>query len=237
MNIEFHSESSRGFADHGWLKAKHSFSFASWFNRHRMHFGALRVLNDDVIAGNMGFGKHPHDNMEIITIPLSGSLKHQDSMGFSEVVKTGEIQVMSAGTGITHSEFNASASEELSLFQIWIFPNKQNVEPRYGQMTYDNLDITDRFVQLVSPNADDDGLWIHQDAWIHLIDMSKGSQHQYKLKKPGNGLYIMNMEGQKEIHGQIFNKRDAAGITDANDIQIQALEKGRLLCIEVPIEI
>jgi len=236
MNIEFHSSASRGFADHGWLKAKHSFSFASWFNRYRMHFGALRVLNDDIVAPGMGFGKHPHDNMEIITIPLKGSLKHEDSMGFSEVINAGEVQVMSAGTGIYHSEFNASQTDEINLFQLWIFPNQQEVEPRYQQMTYDAAQMKDQFLQLVSPNPEDEGLWIHQNAWIHLIDMSENSQQNYTLKARGNGVYFMNIEGEKTIADQPLGLRDAIGVWDTDSITITAKAQGRLLLIEVPMQ-
>lgn len=236
MKFEFHAATSRGFADHGWLKANHSFSFASWFNRYRMHFGALRVLNDDVVAPGMGFGKHPHDNMEIITIPLKGSLRHEDSMGFSEVVRAGEVQVMSAGTGIYHSEFNASNSEEINLFQIWIFPNQQEVSPRYQQEAYDSAKLKDSFLQLVSPNPEDTGLWIHQNAWIHIIEMSPNTVQTYAIKSPGNGVYCMNIEGKKSIGGQILNNRDAIGIWDTAELEIQSTESGRLLLIEVPMQ-
>ena len=236
MQQEFHAASTRGFADHGWLKAKHSFSFASWFNRYRMHFGALRVLNDDIVAPGMGFGKHPHDNMEIITIPLKGSLKHEDSMGFSEIVHAGEVQVMSAGTGIYHSEFNASQTEEINLFQLWIFPNQQEVTPRYQQLGYNNLDMKDAFLQLVSPNPDDEGLWIHQTAWIHMIDMSPNTSQTYSLKHPGNGVYLMNIEGEKVIAEQTLGSRDALGVWETNSLEIQASEQGRLLLIEVPMQ-
>lgn len=236
MNYEYHAASTRGYADHGWLKAKHSFSFGSWFNRHRMHFGALRVLNDDIVAPGMGFGKHPHDNMEIITIPLKGSLKHEDSMGFSEVIHAGEVQVMSAGTGIYHSEFNASTSEEINLFQLWIFPNQQEVVPRYQQMAYDVADAKDHFLQLVSPVQDGQGLWIHQNAWIHLIDMSSYSHQTYDMKGPGNGVYLMNIEGKKNILNQPLESRDAMGIWETDKIEIQATETGRILLIEVPMQ-
>lgn len=236
MKYEFHSASSRGHANHGWLNAKHSFSFASWFNRHRMHFGALRVLNDDIVAPGMGFGKHPHDNMEIITIPLKGSLKHEDSMGFSEVIHAGEVQVMSAGTGIYHSEFNASSTEEINLFQLWIFPNQQEVVPRYQQMAYDVADAKDHFLQLVSPVQNGQGLWIHQNAWIHLIDMSSNSHQTYDMKGPGNGVYLMNIEGKKNILNQPLESRDAMGIWETDKIEIQATETGRMLLIEVPMQ-
>jgi hypothetical protein len=184
----------------------------------------------------MGFGKHPHDNMEIITIPLKGSLKHEDSMGFSEVVHAGEVQVMSAGTGIYHSEFNASQTEEINLFQLWIFPNQQEVTPRYQQLGYNNSDMKDAFLQLVSPNPDDEGLWIHQTAWIHMIDMSPNTTQTYSLKHPGNGVYLMNIEGEKVIAEQTLGSRDALGVWETNSVKIQASEQGRLLLIEVPMQ-
>lgn len=236
MKIEFHPEATRGFADHGWLKAKHSFSFASWQNRNRMHFGALRVFNDDIVAPGMGFGKHPHDNMEIITIPLRGQLKHEDSMGFSEVVKAGEVQVMSAGTGIFHSEFNASNKEDINLFQIWIFPNVQEVAPRYGQFTYDVSASQNNFLQLVSPDPEDEGMWIHQDAWIHLIEMDENTTQKYHFKNPRSGVYCMNIEGHKAIGENQFGFRDAAGIWETDAFEIHAFQKGRMLLIEIPMQ-
>ena len=235
MSYIKHTSETRGHANHGWLNAKHSFSFASWYNPERIHFGALRVLNDDIVAPGMGFGKHPHDNMEIITIPLKGSLKHQDSMGFSEVIHAGEVQVMSAGTGIYHSEFNASQTEEINLFQIWIFPNKQNVEPRYDQINYDWNDCQNHFLQLVSPNSTDQGTWIHQDAWIHIAEISESITLTYQLKNPKNGVYLMNIEGAFDVLGNELNNRDAIGIWNENEISISARTKGKILAIEVPM--
>lgn len=236
MKTILHTADSRGHANHGWLNAKHSFSFAQWYHPERIHFGALRVLNDDIVAPSMGFGKHPHDNMEIITIPLRGSLRHQDSMGFSEVVKAGEVQVMSAGTGIFHSEMNASHHEEINLFQIWIFPNKQGVTPRYEQKSYDLKDSEQRFLQLVSPHADQEGVWIHQDAWIHLISMEANTENTYTLKGKESGVYFMNIEGEFEIAEQVLNDRDALGVWETNEIRIQNKQKGKLLVIEVPMK-
>jgi len=230
-----HKSETRGHANHGWLNAKHSFSFANWYNPERIHFGALRVLNDDVVAPGMGFGKHPHDNMEIITIPLKGSLKHKDSMGFSEVIHAGEVQVMSAGTGIYHSEFNASQTEEINLFQIWIFPNKQNVEPRYDQITYNWNDCQNQFLQLVSPNSADEGTWIHQDAWIHIAEISESESLSYQLKNPTNGVYFMNIEGTFDVLENELKYRDAIGIWAENEIKISAKTKGKILAIEVPM--
>ena len=235
MKKVFHSSQSRGHANHGWLNAKHSFSFAQWYNPERINFGALRVLNDDIVAPSMGFGKHPHDNMEIITIPLRGSLRHQDSMGFSEVVKAGEVQVMSAGTGIFHSEMNASTQDDINLFQIWIFPNKQAVTPRYEQKSYDLKDTEQRFLQLVSPNANQEGVWIHQNAWIHLVSMEENTTLTYTIKGEGNGAYFMNIDGTFEIEQERLNERDAIGIWETKEIVLQNKQKGQMLVIEVPM--
>ena len=235
MKTVFHSEASRGHANHGWLNAKHSFSFASWQHPERIHFGALRVLNDDIVAPSMGFGKHPHDNMEIITIPLKGALKHQDSMGNSSVIEAGEVQVMSAGTGVQHSEVNAKHDEAINLFQIWIFPNQQNVAPRYDQIRYNDESMRNNFLQVVSPNPDDAGTWIHQDAWIHLSQLEEGKSLNYELKQKGNGVYILNIEGTFEIANQLLEKRDAIGVWETTSIDIKANKSGRLLLIEVPM--
>lgn len=236
MKTEFHAATSRGHANHGWLNAKHSFSFASWYNPDRIHFGALRVLNDDIVAPSMGFSKHPHDNMEIITIPLSGALKHQDSMGNSSVIEAGEVQVMSAGTGVQHSEVNAKHNEEVQLFQIWIFPNKRNVSPRYDQVKYNEAELLNQFLQVVSPNPEDAGTWIHQQAWIHLSQLEEGKTLNYQVKQKGNGVYILNINGNFEIANQVLETRDAIGVWEAESIDIKANKTGRLLLIEVPME-
>lgn len=236
MKTEFHAATSRGHANHGWLNAKHSFSFASWYNPDRIHFGALRVLNDDIVAPSMGFSKHPHDNMEIITIPLSGALKHQDSMGNSSVIEAGEVQVMSAGTGVQHSEVNAKHNEEVQLFQIWIFPNKRNVSPRYDQVKYNEAELLNQFLQVVSPNPEDAGTWIHQQAWIHLSQLEEGKTLNYQVKQKGNGVYILNINGNFEIANQVLETRDAIGVWETESIDIKANKTGRLLLIEVPME-
>lgn len=235
MKYVIHSEKSRGHANHGWLNAKHSFSFSSWYNPERIHFGALRVLNDDIVAPGMGFGKHPHDNMEIITIPLRGALRHEDSMGFSEVIHSGEVQVMSAGTGIYHSEYNASTTEDINLFQIWIFPNKKNVEPRYDQIKYDLAETENNFLQLVSPNPDDKGTWIHQNAWIHFATISENGIVEYTLKDSKNGVYFMVIDGEFEIENNSLAARDAIGIWETYKINIKTKTKGKILAIEVPM--
>lgn len=234
-NIVLHKAETRGNANHGWLNAYHSFSFASWYNPERIQFGALRVLNDDTIAGGMGFGTHPHDNMEIITIPLEGDLAHKDSMGNAATIKTGDVQVMSAGTGIQHSEFNPNADQRTKLFQIWLFPKKRNVEPRYQQITLDKSLEKNDFSQILSPNADDAGVWIHQDAWFYLSDFDTDFSKTLDLKKEGNGFYIMNIEGEIEVNGTKLETRDALGIWNTAQIEIKANSDAKFLIMEVPM--
>jgi redox-sensitive bicupin YhaK (pirin superfamily) len=231
-----HKASSRGHADHGWLNAYHSFSFASWYNPERIQFGMLRVLNDDTVAAGMGFGTHPHDNMEIITIPLEGDLAHKDSMGNSSTIKTGDVQVMSAGTGIQHSEFNPNADLQTKLFQIWLFPKYRNVEPRYQQITLDVAQQKNSFAQILSPNPDDEGVWIHQDAWFYLSDFEANFSKKLVLQKQGNGFYIMNIKGEIEVNGEKLEKRDAIGIWETNEIEIKANTNSRFLIMEIPME-
>jgi quercetin 2,3-dioxygenase len=231
-----HTASSRGHANHGWLNAYHSFSFASWYNPERIQFGMLRVLNDDTVAAGMGFGTHPHDNMEIITIPLEGDLAHKDSMGNAATIKTGDVQVMSAGTGIQHSEFNPNADLQTKLFQIWLFPKHRNVEPRYQQITLDSTKQKNEFAQILSPNEEDEGVWIHQDAWFYLSDFDKDFAKKLALKKEGNGFYIMNIEGEIEVNGEKLEKRDAIGIWETNEIEIKANSDSRFLIMEIPME-
>lgn len=214
-----HRASTRGGADHGWLKAKHSFSFANYYNPDRIHFGVLRVLNDDTVAPGMGFGKHPHDNMEIITIPLEGAIEHKDSMGNHGVIKYGDVQVMSAGTGIQHSEYNASKEDLLKLFQIWLFPNKKNVQPRYDQVTLKVEDRRNRLQQILSPKTGDGGLWIHQDAWFSMAILDKDFTVDYNVKRKGNGVYVMVVKGTVTIDGEKLNDRDAIGLWDTDKIQ------------------
>ena len=236
-NVVLHKSESRGTADHGWLKAKHTFSFANYYNPERMHFGVLRVLNDDFIAGGMGFSRHPHDNMEIITIPLEGEIEHKDSMGNQAVIAHGQVQVMSAGTGIQHSEYNFLKDKPLKLLQIWIFPNKKNVVPRYDQITLNLADRKNKLQQILSPNSDDEGVWIHQNAWFHLADFDKGTATEYKFKAKGNGLYVFNLKGDLKINDQIINSRDGLGIWDTDKISIQAESDTEFLLMEVPMTI
>ncbi len=235
-NFILHKASSRGHADHGWLNAYHSFSFASWYNPERIQFGMLRVLNDDTVAAGMGFGTHPHDNMEIITIPLEGDLAHKDSMGNSSTIKTGDVQVMSAGTGIQHSEFNPNADLQTKLFQIWLFPKYRNVEPRYQQITLDVAKQKNSFAQILSPNPDDEGVWIHQDAWFYLSDFEANFSKTLALQKEDNGFYMMNIEGEIEVNGEKLERRDAIGIWETNEIEIKANSDSRFLVMEIPME-
>jgi redox-sensitive bicupin YhaK (pirin superfamily) len=236
MKTVLHTANSRGHANHGWLNAYHSFSFASWFHPDRIQFGMLRVLNDDTIAAGMGFGTHPHDNMEIITIPLEGDLAHKDSMGNSSIIKSGDIQVMSAGTGIQHSEFNPNAEHQTKLFQIWLFPKHRNVTPRYQQITLDPSLQKNNFDQILSPNPDDAGVWIHQDAWFYLSDFEANFTKKLALKKEGNGFYILTIEGEIEVNGQKLEKRDALGIWETTEIEIKANTASKFLVMEIPMD-
>ncbi len=235
-NTVLHKASSRGSADYGWLKTNYSFSFANYYNPDRMNFGVLRVLNDDFIAAGMGFNTHPHDNMEIITIPLQGVVAHKDSMGNAGTITAGEVQVMSAGTGIQHSEFNHLKDTDLRLFQIWIFPNKANVTPRYDQMKLP-LEKKNELNQILSPSADDAGVWIHQDAWFNLGTFDKDHTFSYTLKQPKtHGVYAFIVEGDFTINGQALNKRDGFGLWNLSELNIQAnSDEARILLMEVPM--
>jgi hypothetical protein len=235
MKTKLYPADSRGRADHGWLKTNHTFSFANYYNPERIHFGALRVLNDDWIAAGEGFGRHPHDNMEIITIPFTGAVLHQDSIGNKGVIKPGELQVMSAGTGIFHSEFNDSKVDPLTLFQIWIIPNKKNVTPRYDQITISDLAKKDEFYQILSPNADDQGVWIHQDAWFSLADLSSGKELEYQLHKEDSGVFVQLIEGNLEVAGSLLSGRDAIALTETTSVKIKAISEARVLVMEVPM--
>ncbi|MFW0716617.1 pirin family protein [Pedobacter sp. N23S346] len=233
-----YKEDTRGHANHGWLDAHHSFSFANYYNPERMHFGVLRVLNDDLIDGGMGFGAHPHDNMEIITIPLAGAIAHKDSMGNTAEIKAGEIQVMSAGTGVSHSEFNALPDVQLNLLQIWLFPNKKNVTPRYDQRALDVAARHNNFQQILSPNSEDDNVWIHQDAWFSLGKFDEGFETDYKIKKQGNGVYAFVISGEVTINGQTLNRRDAIGVWDTDRISFKAISAdAEVLLMDVPMEL
>lgn len=236
MKTVLHKAKSRGYANHGWLETSHTFSFANYYNPERVHFGALRVLNDDSIAGGKGFGTHPHDNMEIITIPLVGDLAHKDSMGNGTTIKSGDIQVMSAGTGIKHSEFNANEDKGVELLQIWVFPDKKQVEPRYDQITLDETKMENQLSQILSPTADDDGVWIHQNAWFHIGNFEPGKSFDYELKDKSNGAYIFLIDGKIKANDQELEKRDGFGVWETEKINFEALEKSRVLIMEVPME-
>jgi quercetin 2,3-dioxygenase len=237
-NTILHKADSRGHAEHGWLESYHTFSFAGYYNPERIHFGALRVLNDDRVEPGMGFGTHPHDNMEIISIPLTGVLEHKDSMGNIAIIKSGDIQVMSAGTGIQHSEYNKSKEDEVRFLQIWVFPNKKNVKPRYGQITLNSNDRRNKLQQIVSPNPDDEGVWIHQNAWFHLGRFDKDFSISYSVKLAGNGVYAFILEGEFTIEGTNLERRDGFGIWNTDKISIKANSpKSELLLIEVPMQV
>lgn len=237
MNTIIHRAATRGHANHGWLNSHHSFSFANYYNPDRMNFGVLRVLNDDQVQAGMGFGTHPHDNMEIISIPLEGDLEHKDSMGNVTVIKEGDVQVMSAGSGITHSEYNKNKDKEVKFLQIWLFPNKKNVTPRYDQISLRDIEKMNQFYQVLSPNKDDQGVWIHQDAWFHLGKFTKGNSEEYKVKKEGNGVYAFVLEGEVEMNGEKLEKRDGMGVWNTNSLQIKATENARVLLMEVPMNL
>jgi redox-sensitive bicupin YhaK (pirin superfamily) len=234
MKTLIHKSNTRGHANHGWLDAHHSFSFGQWYNPERVHFGKLRVLNDDIVKAGFGFGKHPHDNMEIITIPLSGALEHKDSTGGHGVIAKNDVQVMSAGSGIEHSEFNHSKTDDVNLFQLWIFTNKENVTPRYDQKTFSASDRQNKFQTVVSPFGND-GLWIYQDAWISLGNFDAENSTSYQIKSQGNGIYLLVIDGEVEIDGNILSKRDAIGIWDTDAINILSTTNTEILLIEVPM--
>jgi quercetin 2,3-dioxygenase len=235
MKTTLHRAESRGHANHGWLNSYHTFSFAGYYHPERIHFGTLRVLNDDTVAAGMGFGQHPHDNMEIVSIPTFGDLKHKDSMGNETIIKEGDIQVMSAGSGLMHSEMNANRDKEVQFFQIWILPNKKNVAPRYGQYTIDTNKMHNNLLQVLGPNADEEGVWIHQDAWFSMGQMDKGFQIGYSVKKAGNGVYAFVIEGDVTINGQSLNRRDGLGIEGAEKLDISADSDAKILLMEVPM--
>lgn len=232
-----HKAHTRGHANHGWLDSHHTFSFANYYNPERMHFGVLRVLNDDKVAQGRGFGKHPHDNMEIISIPLKGDLEHKDSMGNTAVIRQGDIQAMSAGKGIYHSEYNKNADQNVEFLQIWLFPNKKNANPRYDQISLKEEDMHNQLQQILSPSAQDEGVWIHQNAWFHMGNLDAGTALEYTLKDPNNGVYAFLIEGDMQIEGQALNKRDGLGIWDTSQIQLKADTSAKVLLMEVPMEL
>lgn len=237
MNTVIHKADSRGDANHGWLHSKHTFSFANYHNPERMNFGVLRVLNDDMVSESRGFGSHPHRDMEIISLPLEGDLKHKDNMGNETIIKEGDIQVMSAGTGVMHSEYNNNPDKAVKFLQIWVIPNKQNVEPRYDQISLADISKENEFYQVLSPNKDDQGVWIHQDAWFNIGKFSKGNSDEYTINKKGNGVYAFILEGEVEINGEKLSRRDGMGIWDTASFNVKATEDARVLLMEVPMQL
>ncbi|HJU45216.1 MAG TPA: pirin family protein [Chitinophagaceae bacterium] len=235
MKTIFHKASERGHADHGWLNAYHSFSFAGYHDPSRVHFGLLRVLNDDTVAPGMGFGMHPHDNMEIVTIPLKGSLEHKDSMGNIGVIGPNEIQAMSAGSGVRHSEYNHSATDPVNLLQIWVFPKVRNIEPRYDQKKYSLDDTAGIFKTIVSPDKADDVMWINQDAYFSLGKFKAGQAVEYKIQHPGNGAYVFIIEGGASVDSESLSRRDALGIWDVDQFEISINTDAEILVIDVPM--
>jgi redox-sensitive bicupin YhaK (pirin superfamily) len=236
MKTVLHKAETRGHANHGWLDSYHTFSFAGYYNPERVHFGALRVLNDDTVEGGMGFGTHPHDNMEIISIPTSGDLEHRDSMGNKQIIRQGDVQVMSAGTGIQHSEKNSNVDRAVRFFQIWVFPNRKNVKPRYDQQYFSEAEKHNKLVTVVSPlGSKDGGVQIHQDAWFSLGKLEKGFTTKYSLKNPENGVYAFVIDGNVTIDGQALHRRDGLGITDATALNIKADSDAEILLMEVPV--
>jgi len=231
-----HKAESRGYANYGWLISKHTFSFANYYNPERIHFGALRVLNDDIIEGGMGFGTHPHDNMEIISIPLEGDLDHIDSMGNVSIIKKGDIQVMSAGTGITHSEYNKNKNSLGKFLQIWVFPNKKNVKPRYDQITLNTDNYNNKFQQILSPNAEDEGVWIHQNAWFHIGKFDVFTKTDYSFKSKENGVYIFVIKGNIKVENQLLNERDGFGVWEFETINFEIQPDSEILLMEVPFK-
>ncbi len=235
MKTLFHAANERGFANHGWLNAAHSFSFASWYHPEKIQFGALRVLNDDIVAAGRGFGEHPHDNMEIVTIPLSGSLKHKDSLGSEGIIKDGEVQIMSAGTGIYHSEFNASATEEVNLLQLWVFPKEKNITPRYDQFDYQEQLKQNQLLTVVSPEKNENLMWINQDAYFTLGNFDANETTKYSIKKQGNGAYVFLIEGEAKVAGNDLKKRDAVGVYETEDFDLYFKNNSKVLIVEVPM--
>ena len=231
-----HLSETRGHTNHGWLDSRHTFSFASYFDPERLHFGALRVLNDDMVEPGLGFDTHPHDNMEIISIPLEGDLEHKDNMGNVSVIRKGDIQVMSAGTGITHSEYNKNKDKAVKFLQIWVIPNSRNVKPRYDQITLNMDDRHNKLQQILSPNPDDPGVWIYQNAWFHLGHFDKGFGTDYTIKASGNGVYAFILSGELTIDGQELKPRDGFGVWNTDKISLKAGSESEFLLMEVPMK-
>ena len=236
MKKVIHKAEDRGFADHGWLKAAHSFSFASFYDPKKSHFGLLRVLNDDIVSPGMGFGTHGHDNMEIVTIPLKGALAHKDSLGSEGTIEYGEVQIMSAGSGIQHSEFNASSTEAVNLLQIWVFPKVRNIEPRYDQRRFDYSQGLNDFQVLISPEKNEETMWINQDAYFSIGNFEAAKNLSYKIKQQGNGAYVFLIEGDVKVAAESLKSRDAIGVFDTDSFELEVADKAMILVIEVPMQ-
>lgn len=235
MEAVLHKAGSRGVANHGWLHSHHTFSFANYYNPERMGFGSLRVINDDIVAPGMGFGTHPHNNMEIISIPLAGSLKHKDTMGNEFIIKKGDIQAMTAGTGIAHSEYNASSEEDVNFLQIWVLPKKQNVTPNYSQKEFSDHERLNKLQLIVSPDGRHQSVEINQDAYFSMVNFDEGRSLTYSKYQKENGIYFFLLEGELAVHHESLHKRDALGIKNADDINLQAKASSELLIMEVPM--
>ncbi len=236
MKTILHKANTRGHASFGWLNSYHTFSFGNYSNPERIHFGALRVLNDDTVAKGMGFSKHPHENMEIVSIPLSGDLHHKDSTGRDEIIRQNDVQIMSAGSGIAHSEMNANKDKEVKFLQLWVFPKEQNIEPRYEQKTFNPEDRINQILTVVAPD-DTNAVWINQDAWFSLGKFSKDFTTTYQLHKNGNGVYAFILSGTITINDQLLEARDGYGISETDAINLQATSDAEILLIEVPMQI
>lgn len=235
MTTILHKANTRGNANHGWLNSYHTFSFANYYNSERTNFGLLRVLNDDTVSAGMGFGKHPHDNMEIVSIPLEGDLHHNDSTGRDKIIKQGDVQIMSAGSGIMHSEMNANKNKEVKFLQIWVFPEKRNIEPRYEQKTFSAEDRKNKLQTVVAPN-DSSALWINQQAWFTLGNFDANFSTIYTLHNNKNGVYVFLIKGSVSINNIELNERDGLGVSATETLNIKALSDAEILLIEVPIK-
>lgn len=235
MKTVVHGASTRGHANHGWLDTSHTFSFAHYYDPERMHFGALRVLNDDFVDGGKGFGTHPHDNMEIVSIPLSGDLEHKDSMGNTTVIRQNDVQIMSAGTGVRHSEYNKNKDKQVNFLQIWVFPKLKNIPPRYDQKTFDIAKRRNQLQEIVSPQPNSDGVQINQDAWFYLTNLDKNFSTPVHINKSGNGCYLFVIDGEVEVENEKLAKRDGMGIWETDNFYIRAITDCELLLLEVPM--
>ncbi len=238
MKTALHKAATRGHASHGWLDSWHSFSFSGYFDPSRIRFGALRVLNEDTVAPGAGFGRHPHDNMEIVSIPLEGSLEHADSMGNTAIIRQGDVQAMSAGTGIVHLEKNAAADAAVKFLQVWVTPNRRNVSPRYDQKSFSDKDLSDRLATVVSPmGSADGGVQVYQDAWFSLGRFGKGALTEYQLKKEGNGIYVFLIEGDITVNDIVLNRRDGLAVEEENKLSISVNEASFILLLDVPVNV